>query len=90
MRIVGIEMPEASVEHVHTIDLWYSDRSRKWIIERLNANGDRVGVAQSYDSREDAEACLAEWLRWHGETHLLSPAEAKRRRQAIRQARRAA
>ena len=90
MRIVGIEISEASVEHVQTIDLWYSERSRKWIIERLNANGDRVGVAQACASRQDAEACLAEWLRWHGETHLLSPDEAKRRRQAVRQARRAA
>ena len=86
MRIVGIEDSEPEAGAIHTIDVWLSQRSGKWIIERLDANGDRMGWVHVCEHREDAEACLAEWLRAHGETHLVAPFEAARRAKVARAA----
>ena len=72
MRIVGIEREPDSGD-IHTIDVWYSQRRGAWIIERLNADGDCLGAAHVCEHREDAEECLAEWMRSHGETHLVAP-----------------
>ena len=79
MRIVGIEANEPDAGAIHTIDVWFSQRSGKWIIERLDANGDRMGAAHVCKSRTEAEDCLADWLRTHGETHLVAPFEIARR-----------
>ena len=75
MRIVGIEDSEAETGAIHTIDVWFSQRSGKWIIERLDADGDRMGGAHVCADREEAEDCLADWLRAHGEAHLVAPFE---------------
>ena len=86
MRIVGIETSEVDVGAIHTIDVWFSERRGKWIIERLDANGDRMGAAHVCESRDEAEDCLADWLRAHGETHLVAPFEAMHRVQVARAA----
>lgn len=71
MHIVGIDLPERDETHVHSIDMWFSNRRQIWIVERLNADGDPVGVAHHCASREGGMDCLAEWVRAHGETHLV-------------------
>lgn len=73
MHIVGMDWPGREETHVHTIDIWFSDRRELWIVERLNANGDPIGMAHPCASEGDAAACLAEWLRAHPETHLVTP-----------------
>ena len=75
MRIVGIERVEPDHYDIHTIDVWFSQKRGKWIIERLNADGDTIGHAHVCESLEDAETCLAEWLRAHDETHLMAPSD---------------
>lgn len=75
MRIVGIEASEPEAGAIHTIDVWYSQRRDKWIVERLDADGHRRGAAHVCVSREEAEDCLTDWLRAHDETHLVAPFE---------------
>ena len=86
MRIVGVEHFELDAGDIHTIDVWFSKRRGVWMIERLNASGDRMGVAHACAAREDAEACLGEWLRAHGEAHLVGSEDAARRRKMRRAA----
>lgn len=84
MRIVGVELSGPEAGSVHTIDLWFSRRRGAWIVERLDAEGGHIGHAHICTDREDAEACLAEWLRAHGETHVVG--EEVELRQATRRA----
>ena len=77
MDIVGIEGTVRDASHVHTIDVWFSERRGKWVVERLNADGHHVGLAFLCASEADAEDCVAEWLRAHVETHLASPPSRK-------------
>lgn len=72
MRIVGIEN-EPETGAIHTIDVWFSERRSKWIVERLDADGNHLGAAHVCADRDEAEDCLADWMRTHGETHLVSP-----------------
>ena len=90
VHIVGINPQEFDATHVHTIDMWFSDRRAVWIVERLNAEGDHVGLAHLCASEDDAADCVAEWLRAHAETHLVSPRRETRTRTARRVSRRAA
>ncbi len=86
MRIVGIEANEPDAGAIHTIDVWFSQRRGKWIIERLNADGHRMGAAHVCESREEAEDCLADWLRRHDETHLVAPFDVLQRAKIARAA----
>lgn len=86
MRIVGIETSEPETGAIHTIDVWFSARRGKWIIERLDADGHRMGAAHVCESRDEAEDCLADWLRAHGETHLVAPFETEQRMKVARAA----
>ena len=86
MRIVGVEDREPEAGAIHTIDVWFSERRGKWVIERLDADGDGVGTVLVCESREDAEDCLADWLRAHSETHLVAPFEAVHRMMVARAA----
>lgn len=72
LDIVGIEQARSDDDDVHTIDVWFSQRRGCWVVERLNAAGHLVGTAHCCASEHDAEACLTEWLRAHGETHLAA------------------
>lgn len=77
---------------MHAIDLWFSGRRRLWVIERLNVDGDLIGVAHCCPDEETALACIGEWLRTHGgEVQFVSPPRSKEPlRQARRKVRRAA
>jgi hypothetical protein len=87
VRIVGIEASEPEAGTIHTIDVWYSQRSGRWIVERLDANGDRIGTAHVCADRAEAEDCLADWMRTHSETHLVAPFETlKHARAKVRRA----
>lgn len=77
MDVVGHDQDAWGDDHVHTIDIWFSRRRNCWVVERLNAEGHLVGAAHRCATREDAEHCLAEWLRAHGETHLTTPDDAR-------------
>ncbi len=72
MRIVGRDREPWSREHVHTIDIWYSRRRRRWIVERLDLEGHLLGASHSCADVGEAEACLADWLRTHDEAHLAT------------------
>ena len=76
MLVVGIDDPNREEAHVHTIDLWFSRRLGVWVVERLNASGDVIGHPHHCANARDAAHCLQEWLRSHGETHLVTPREA--------------
>lgn len=73
MQIVGIEHMGREASHVHTIDVWYSQKRRMWIVERLDAEGHQIGMTHRCASEHEAAACLEEWLRAHSETHLVAP-----------------
>lgn len=79
MNIVGIDIPDREEAQVHTIDIWFSQKRGAWAVERLNADGHLIGAAFHCEHEDDAVACLAEWLRAHGETHLASPRQLVRR-----------
>ncbi len=70
VEIVGIETDEG----VHTIDIWFSARRDCWVLERHDVEGRIVGVSYCTPDEPDAAACLSEWLRTHGETHLVGRA----------------
>ena len=72
MDIVGIDRGEWADSHVHTIDMWFSDRRRCWVVERLNEVGDLIGATHCCATLQDAEDCLADWLRGHDEAHLTA------------------
>ena len=71
MHIVGHETANPEVDHVHTIDLWFSEKRNAWVVERLNVEGHHVGSTYQTTDVHDARACLEEWLRIHAETHLV-------------------
>ena len=75
MQIVGIDRADWEETHVHTVDLWYSKRRNVWVVERLSAAGHIIGSTHYCPTADDAAACLADWLRVHDETHLVSPRE---------------
>ena len=81
MHIVGHEAAEPEPDHVHTIDLWFSDKRRLWIVERLSSDGHHVGATYQTHNEHDAKACLEDWLRAHAGTHLVgrNPAQKRRR-----------
>ncbi len=84
MHIVGI-IEEADGEmQVHTIDVWFSRRTARWLVERLDGNGDLIGLVHHCATEEDALACVGEWLRAHPETHLVSPRVAEKIARAVR------
>ncbi len=84
MHIVGHETDNPEPDHVHTIDLWFSEKRKVWIVERLNADGHHVGATYQTKDVHDARACLEEWLRIHAETHLVGrDVPLKRRRAAV-------
>jgi hypothetical protein len=72
MRIVGMEIADPNDNDVHTIDLWYSEKRGAWLVERLDAQGRQIGLAHRCATQPEASACLDEWLRAHGETHLVA------------------
>jgi hypothetical protein len=76
MLVVGVDDPNRHDTHVHTIDMWFSRRRRVWVVERLNACGHVIGPSHYCTSEQDATHCLQEWLRAHGETHLVTPRDA--------------
>ena len=84
MDIVGIDQADWEANHVHTIDIWYSERRRCWVVERLNVHGDLVGAAHCCTSLQDAEACLTDWLRLHSETHLAAVRVAAKMMRSVR------
>jgi hypothetical protein len=93
VQIVGIDHSGNGQLAVHTIDIWYSARSRAWLVERLDEDGHLIGAPHRCESEDEARACLEEWMRTHGETHLVSPplpTAAERRVAAPLQRRRAA
>ena len=73
MRIVGTGATGGDGLHVHTIDVWFSQRLQAWLVERLDGDGHQIGFTHRCASEEDAASCVAEWLRTHGEAQLLSP-----------------
>jgi hypothetical protein len=75
MQIIGPEPTSSHDDAVHTIDVWYSDAGRHWVVQRLNANGDGIGPSHKCRSRAEATACVADWMRRHPETHLTTPHE---------------
>lgn len=80
MQIVGIEhtgrdSAQVDTAQVHTIDMWFSERRGMWFVERLDADGNQIGVVHRCGDEQEASACLDEWLRTHSETHLLAPRE---------------
>ena len=75
LNVVGLDQADWHDDHVHTIDVWYSDRRKCWIVERLNAHGSLVGAAHQCPTLHDAEDCLAEWLRSHNEAHVTAARE---------------
>ena len=70
MQIVGIEGEDG----VHTIDMWFSSRRQRWMVERRDRDGAVIGLSFYAPEEHDAAACLAEWLRTHEETHLVGRA----------------
>ena len=90
MHIVGHEISDREPDHVHTIDLWFSERRKVWIVERLNEDGHHVGATYQTADMRDAQACLEEWLRIHAETHLVERGAKKARRSIAAQRRRVA
>lgn len=72
MRIVGPERTGPGHAGVHTVDMWFSHRRGRWVVERLDAEGHLLGHVFCAAEEADAAACLEEWLRAHGETHLVT------------------
>ncbi len=58
---------------VQTVDLWYAPRRGRWVVERLNGSGGRVGTPFVARSRTDALSCLRQWLGAHGYARLAPP-----------------
>lgn len=88
MQITGRTV-EPGGSGVHTIDVWFSERRGVWVIERLDAEGHLIGAAHWCESRENATACVAEWLRAHDETGFvahLPPGRTRRQGAARRKA----
>ncbi len=85
MQITGPDPGDAETG-VHTIDIWFSEARRRWVVQRLDGRGDPVGHSHSCLTQGEAKACLADWLRRHPETYLASPARtpAKRGGRAVR------
>lgn len=77
MQIIGPEPTSATDDAVHTIDVWYSETRRHWIVQRLNGHGDGIGHSHKCRSRAEATACVADWMRRHPETHLTTPHHAQ-------------
>jgi hypothetical protein len=73
MQIIGPEPTPVSDDAVHTIDVWYSESHRHWTVQRLNAHGAGIGPSHQCRSRAEATACVADWMRRHPETHLITP-----------------
>ena len=73
MHIIGPDPLSAGENAVHTIDIWFSEARRHWVVQRFNGLGDPVGHDHFCRSQAEAKACLAYWLRRHPETHLLTP-----------------
>ena len=73
MRIIGPEPAIASDDAVHTIDVWFSQERRRWVVQRLNGQGDPIGHSHFCRTEGEARACLADWMRRHPETHLTQP-----------------
>lgn len=73
MQIIGPEPTPVSDDAVHTIDVWYSESHRHWTVQRLNAHGAGIGPIHRCCSRAEATACVADWMRRHPETHLITP-----------------
>ena len=73
MQIIGPEPTPVSDDAVHTIDVWYTERHRHWTVQRLNAHGAGIGPSHRCRSRAEATACVADWMRRHPETHLITP-----------------
>jgi hypothetical protein len=73
MQIIGPEPTPVSDDAVHTIDVWYSESHRHWTVQRLNAHGAGIGPSHRCRSRAEATACVADWMRRHPETHLITP-----------------
>jgi hypothetical protein len=89
--MVGPDRAERERDHVHTIELWFSQKRKVWIVERLNDEGHHIGATYQTTDVHAAQACLEEWLRMHGETHLVErEAKPKRRRAVAAPKRRAA
>ena len=78
MHIIGPEALDHGPDEVHTIDLWFSPKRRRWIVERLNSEGHPVGMSAEYKARADALGCFDDWLRRHPEAHLAAPREGRR------------
>ena len=85
VEIVGIE----GAEGVHTIDVWFSERRQRWVVERRDADGAVVGWSFCAANEHDATDCLAEWLRAHAEVHLVGR-DARRAAEAMERVDRAA
>lgn len=75
MQIIGPEPANPADDAIHTIDVWFSEGQRRWIVQRLNANGDAIGPSHKCRSRGEATSCVADWMRRHPETHLTTPHE---------------
>ena len=73
MQIIGPEPTPVTDDAVHTIDVWYSDTQRYWIVQRLNDHGDGIGHGHKCRTRAEATACVADWMRRHPETYLATP-----------------
>lgn len=73
MQIVGFSRALGDDPQVHTIDVWYSERRKAWMVERLDAQGHQVGPSHSCATEAEAEACLEEWLRSHSGVRLVAP-----------------
>lgn len=58
---------------VHTIDVWFSQERRQWVVQRLNGHGDPVGYDHFCRTEHEAKACVTDWMRRHPETHLTTP-----------------
>ena len=90
MHIVGIVEDADGETQVHTIDVWFSRRLDRWLVERLDGEGHLIGSIYHCQSEEDALACVGEWLRAHPETCLVSPRDAERIAKAVRATRKRA
>ena len=74
MQVIGPD-PGISIDDdaVHTIDLWFSQERRQWVVQRLNGHGDQIGHSHFCRTENEARACVADWMRRHPATHLTTP-----------------
>ena len=73
MQVIGPDPGIGGDDAVHTIDVWFSRERRRWVVQRLNGQGEPIGHGHFCRSEDEARACVTDWMR----RHLTTPRQAR-------------